>query len=243
MSWPWNRAPLDGWDGYGWRSQQRQKRDQDQVGSGTAQVRPGRQDAQCFCVRLSPPSAVDSSHDAQRQVQTGRRADIVSDITPCFPSLHFVFPFPIKIHRDLASSRISSLVSPGFPRFGCLFLFSPFPSLLCAFPWLSHLVTPSFQTSPVALRLTSTGVTHCRCLGTCHILRFGLDGLVQPTCFSLAHTPLNKYIIESAALDCGAVLWPDPLTRPRRAVSINRQALAGAFLEHNDITSTASYPA
>lgn len=66
---------------------------------------------------------------------------ILSQISPCFfPSLGLSFSHSrFKIHRNLASSRIPSLVSPGFPCLGCLFVFYlPIPPLLCAFPWLSH---------------------------------------------------------------------------------------------------------
>lgn len=109
MSWPGNRAPLDG----RWGELRKGISFKYALYAGTPNV----------CVRRFPPSAEHSSHDGTYR-QGGRP---VSDITlsVSFPS---TFLFPIKVHRDPASG----LFQPCLPFFGCLFVFSP--SLLCAFP-------------------------------------------------------------------------------------------------------------
>lgn len=125
MSWPGDRAPLDG---DGWRSEQAAKRDQLQVRPAQYVCTPS------VCVRRFPLRQREATTAEHKQGVTGF---CLRYHLACFP---WSFLFPIKIHRDLDSSRIPSLAFPCLPCLGCLFVFS-LPSFL-RLP-LAHLLTPS----------------------------------------------------------------------------------------------------
>lgn len=169
---------------------------------------------------------------------------ILSQISPCFfPSLGLSFSRSrFKIHRYLASSRIPSLVSPGFCPVWVVCLFSTFPFLPSFAPSpgsLTHLfltsLLPNFPSCPVSdVPLTALGnVSH---------LTPGLDGLVQPTCFSPAHlstNTLSNQLLSTVELFCGLILSHEP-----GALAVSADTLLpGASLERNNITPTTSYPA
>lgn len=181
MSWPGNRAPWMGLNGYGWRSEQQRGKGSD-PGSGTPStpVRP-----MLFVYDASfPPSAEARSHRrttaSTYTVAQAGRADIVSDITLFLPSLRLCFSRS-RFTEILLRLEFPALFPLVFPIWAVC-LFSPFPPFAPSPGSLIHLLAHSFHT-----------------LGTCHTLRLSLMGLCNPPASHL-HAPQQTHRISCSQL-------------------------------------------